>query len=360
MARFVDAKRIIGVFACLGTAAGGALMVRHAAVLRMHAKMPLIAVTLAIVLMIAVLVAPHSFVMSEVQASIPYIEALMLLSLLVLLRVRRDDYLVIVSLASAYVAVTVLMDAAGYYPGVGLRRPGGVLHNRNFAGEFLSLALPCCVIGATTRRLMVLPLVGAALFVTRCRTAWVAAILCLAVVFMLGHGRQRWKRGMAAMLVLTGALSVMIVPFRLKWAERAPYYATARRLVDFSTGSGHLRWKQYAETIHLMQGHWLRGLGAGEWQRYMFARDAALAHNSTPHSDYLRALSDGGVFALVGLVGLFVAASLMAWRHRGTAPEVLGGVLAASVISIADVPLLRPESLVLVTLYIGTLIGKSQ
>jgi hypothetical protein len=263
------------------------------------------------------------------------------------------------ALIGALVAASVLLDAAGLAVVVSRRRPGGLLGNRNFAGEYLALALPAALAVFTRSRRWrwILVAFGGALALTRCRTAWIAASFAVVALVALSPPPLRSRRVLGAALVLAGVLLASVVPTRLAWNEAHPFTSTLSRAVDLEDGSGQLRVRQYVATLGVLdsRGAWLTGLGPGAWQAAVRAQDRAIAKNRVPHSDYLRVLSDAGAPALGGLCILLVAAALAAWQLRRQHPElvVFLGVLALE--ALADAPLFRPEVIVATGAVLATL-----
>jgi O-antigen ligase len=255
------------------------------------------------------------------------------------------------AITGAVVAASVLLDA---FAGIGtspLRRPGGLLGNRNFAAEYLALALPTALVLFTrARRWFVLLLIfGVALALTRCRTAWIAAACASAAVLALSAPDTRRPRALGVALVVAGILLATVLPTRLAWREANPFTATLSRTVELTSGSGELRVRQYEATLRMLDGRhaWWTGVGAGGWQAAVHARDPAAARNGIPHSDYLRVLSDGGVPALAALAVLLLAATVAAWRRRREMPDLAVFVGVLALVALADAPLFRLEVVVI-------------
>ena len=263
--------------------------------------------------------------------------------------------------AGAVVAVAVVLDAEGLPLGDGgdalLRRPRGLLYNRNYAGEYLALVLPVCLTAAASardgRRLArvvhraLVVVVGLALIWTRCRTAWLAAAGGSAMVVLTAARTARPRLARVVALVVAGAALALVVPNRLQWSEAQPFAATARRLLKLKSGSGALRLEQYAATVRLVAAHPVAGLGPGGWQPAIRAGDWRLGVNRNAHSDYLRALADGGPAAAAALLALYGAALVAAWRARRRFAEAPALVLTLATISAADALLYRPEAAIL-------------
>jgi O-antigen ligase len=286
---------------------------------------------------------------------IPYFSGLAVVTLLQAIPPTPSEIRRINILIAAVVVASVLLDAEGLWPWAVGRRPGGCLANRNFAGQMAALTLPSCLIAvANARRRIALALpaaIGLALAWTRCRGAWIAAAIAAGLVSSLVRPGDRRRIAWAVAAACLGALAAGIMPSRLSWQQAAPYRASLSRIFDFQTGSGRFRLEQHIETLKLLKEHALLGLGPGNWQPAMQSVRPALALNHTPHSEYLRALADGGVPALILLVLWMGSLAWLAWKARDNAPDALPVYAALAIISLGDAPLYRPDVVVLACLW---------
>jgi hypothetical protein len=258
-------------------------------------------------------------------------------------RLRYRDLQVTLTILASILSVSMLLDAEGWWPIYNIRTPAGLLHNRNFAAEYLAILLPICMSIATGRRRVLLLLLGVALAWTRCRTAWLAGASSV-VLFVITSGTERRREAVVAALTLVAAVGLaLVIPNRLHWREAQPYAATAGRLLDVENGSGAIRLQQHLQTPAVMKDHWLGGLGPGNWQRLMARRGGQLAINRIPHSEYLRALADGGLAALAALLFVLACAAHIAWTRRRNMPDALPFVVALCMIGVADAPFHRLE-----------------
>lgn len=265
----------------------------------------------------------------------------------------------VVAIAGAIVVVSVLLDAFGLLVWWTTRRPGGVLCNRNFAGEYIALALPAALVAFTRNRrgLIVLVLFGLALALTRCRTAWIVVVLAAPAIVALSPVPARKLRVFGAAAVLVGALLAAAIPTNLEWTEESPYSATLSRTLNLKTGSGAIRLMQHEVTLRTLDARdalWT-GFGAGRWQAEVQVVDRRAARNRIPHSDYLRTLADAGIPALVALWAMLGAAGLIAWRRRADSPDGFVFVAVLAVTAVADSPLFRTEVVVIAAAVLGTL-----
>jgi hypothetical protein len=263
--------------------------------------------------------------------------------------VRRANLAIVI--AALLVAGSVLLDAEGILQHVvwqsrwaGRHRPGGLLGNRNAAGQYLAIALPVALatLGRHSCRWL-LPLFGLAIAMTRCRTAWIAGGVAMVVWLVLVPVAIRRAQILASALVLGGFFAAAVVPVRLQWREAEPMAATAGRLLDLGSGSGALRLRQYAEGGSLLAAHWF-GMGADQWNPTVRGDDPELAKNSIPSSDYLRFACDGGLPALAAFLTFLGAAMVAAWRRRCEIPQALPFWLTLALICLVDAELYRLET----------------
>jgi len=285
----------------------------------------------------------------------PYLLAALVFVVVRTLRPSVGELAWVITGASLVVTATVMLDAAGRWhdgPLESLRRPHGLLFNRNYAGEYLALTLAFALpaLARPRARWLLVP-IAFALVWTRCRTAWIAAPLTGVCLLLCSPHAQRRALATALATLCLAMLLAAVVPTRLQWREHDPYRATAARLVDLRSGSGALRVRQYRETLELVRGRLLVGLGPGRWQENIARRDATLAINRNPHSDYLRALADGGLPSVAGLCLLLAFAGAAA---RRVDPRATTLVVVFSFMACADCPLYRIETFTLAAAVLGT------
>ena len=285
----------------------------------------------------------HHLDRQSLAALLPYLT----LTLAVALALRVSPSAADASLAAATVAliiaVSVLFDAESAERARLMRAPGGLLGNRNVAGQLLALAtalsFPCFAQRRQWRPLLVI--IAAALTLTRCRTAWLALVAAAIAALLLSPSKRRSAANGA--WLAAGVIFAALMPTRLHWRDAHPLAATGARLLSLRDGSGALRVAQHRLVFHNL-GDWLRGWAPGSWHRVAGAVAPELARNYVPSSDYLRVLCDGGLPALLGLMLFYVA--LWRWLESSRRPFVL----ALALTSLGDVPLLRIECMGLVAL----------
>lgn len=240
------------------------------------------------------------------------------------------------------------------------RAPGGTFGNRNFVAHLAAIGVPLLVYsglrarGALGTILSALGLVATsgALVMSRSRGAWLGMAASL-VPLALGiwrassypeRGPKLTRLVLLALGVAAGAAGALTLPNTLDWKSDNPYLDSAKGLVDYKSGSGQGRLKQWTNSVHMTMAHPLLGVGTGNWPvsypRYAPEGDPSLVDggltaNPWPSSDWVAVLSERGVpaFAAFGLTML----GLLLWAHRAVyrgarADEALaGGVLGATI-----------------------------
>jgi O-antigen ligase len=280
------------------------------------------------------------------RAVLPHALLVLLAALLGLTRPTLEGTRRLATAAVGVAAVSVLLDAVLGGSPVGGKRPQGLFVGRDGAAEYLAVLVPLVLVQARrhTWARLVLPVAGYALLVSRCRAAWLSVLVAVAVLLLLVQRRRPGLLGPLALLV-AGAGLAAVLPSRLRWSEPSPYAASARRLVDLGAGSGAWRLAQYRTLPSLLGERWLLGLGPGRWRAAMERVDPLQTVEESPHSDYLREWADGGLAALVGLVGLLALGLGRSFRARSQAPDLPAALLAVGLISLADAAWSRPEHL---------------
>ena len=265
-------------------------------------------------------------------------------------------------------AVAVLFDAEGFMHRAP-QRPGGFLASRNFAGQYLALALPSLLVWGWriegTRRhgwrvflCAVALLLGVALILTRSRTAWIGAGVGTVIVMVLACGsRQRMFLPLA--FVMTGALVGAFLPTKLVWKDSHPYWTSARRVFDISSGSGAFRRDQYRDTFRIAAEHPVLGVGPAGWSKAIKAVNPEPQHhiNQFPNSDYLRFLCEGGLVALALFLGVAATFLHRAWKLRVEQPQILATLIALALICASDAVFVRPESSALMCTLLAALVN---
>jgi putative inorganic carbon (hco3(-)) transporter len=215
---------------------------------------------------------------------------------------RRRQLLDLAALAVVLLAATVILDALGFNCGLSVTRPAGTLGDRNSAAHFLALGIPLLFLQAfetgSARRhrlaLASLVFVGAALLLTRSRAAWLAVLSgTLLIVILLGLTPRRFHpsltttRLMRAMAALVAGLILgLCIPTQLRWKAAHPYMESFENLTESNTGSGRARLNQYHDSLLMLIGHKMLGVGPGNWKILYKASAGELTKHDPQHSSF--------------------------------------------------------------------------
>ena len=294
-----------------------------------------------------------------------------------------------VALATVVVALTSLAQAYGFDSEwfTLARSPGGTLGNRNFIAHVVAIGLPITLWCTLTARGSITALAGslsiailsATLVLSRSRAAWLAVatfVIVTSIPFFVS--RKYWKEthvggrfARALLAAFLGGTIAIVIPNTLEWTSDSPYLDSARKVVDYSSGSGQGRIAQYQNSLKIVKADPIFGAGPGNWPvRYpKFAprSDKSLAENGMtanpwPSSDWVAFASERGAVAAVALLGFFALlffGSLRRWRELRSYDAVLlrlalaATVVATMVVSFFDAVLLLPAPAFLVWMTIG-------
>lgn len=283
---------------------------------------------------------------------------------------RREREVTRILAASAMLAaLTSLAQAYGLTLDVFAlnRAPGGTLGNRNFIAHAAAIALPAILWLAATARSSVrmvvavgaVPIVTAALVLSRTRAAWLALAIWLVILVPLSwRGRAviaaamppgRWR--LLAGALAAGILLAVVLPNTLDWRSDSPYLDSVRDVVNYREGSGAGRVRQYQNSLRMARANPILGVGPGNWAAeypaFASRNDPSLieatgmAANPWPSSDWVAAASERGAPGLLAL-GAFVLLLLVhAWRGWSdsvfSSRERLGALAGGSVVFIASI-----------------------
>jgi O-antigen ligase len=297
--------------------------------------------------------------------------------------------LVAASAATVIVAGTSLAQAYGveteYFTLA--RAPGGTLGNRNFIAHIVAIGLPITLWCTVAAKRSISALIGslavavliATLVLSRSRAAWLATIafvVLTAIPFLAA--RKYWKDtpagGRLARILLAaflGGTVAVIIPNTLDWNSDSPYLDSARKVVDYSSGSGRGRVAQYRNSLKIVKADPLLGAGPGNWPvkypKYAPGGDKSLAEsgmtaNPWPSSDWVAFVSERGAIATVCLLAVFALlffGALRKWKDLIGYDAVLlrialaGTVVTTVVVSAFDAVLLLPAPAFLVWMIFG-------
>lgn len=298
-------------------------------------------------------------------------------------------------------AATVLAAATGLAQVYGVRSdlfsinraPGGTFGNRNFVAHICAMGLPVLLYCVFTARRFATEMawtigmaaVAGMLFLSRTRAAWLAvaatmAILVLTLLIMRGRGQSFEIGGRIGRLGIASVIGVLLavaLPNRLNWRSDSPYLDSAKGLVDYSSGSGRGRLKQYTNSVRMTMAHPVLGVGPGNWpvEYVRFAKDGdpslaadGMTANPWPSSDLVAVLSERGpvgfVLFLAPFALLFIGAFLNV-RLLSDADAVhrrlclVGTVTATMAVSAFDAVLLLPAPAMLAWTVLGASSGES-
>ena len=300
----------------------------------------------------------------------------------------------VAALATVMVALTSLAQAYGVDSEflTIARAPGGTLGNRNFIAHAVAIGLPVTVWWTITARKPVAALIGsigigllaATLVMSRSRAAWLAVAATLVVflgllVLSLKYVDRKLVGGRLARIALTTGLGVIlaiVLPNSLNWNSDSPYLDSARKMVDYSSGSGRGRVAQYKNTLKMAKANPIFGVAPGNWPvryvKYAPANDKSLSQsgmtaNPWPSSDWMAFISERGLIGALLLLAVFASLflrSLRRWRDHPDGDTVLMQVMAAATITAAmitsafDAVLLLAAPAFLIWLVLGVSTGE--
>ena len=298
------------------------------------------------------------------------------------------------ALATILVALTSLAQAYGFETEYFTlaRAPGGTLGNRNFIAHAVAIGFPVTVWWTITTRRPTAALVGsmgvallaATLVLSRSRAAWLAVAITLLVflgllLLSLRYVDRKRIGGRLARIALTSAIGGMlaiVIPNELNWNSESPYLDSAKKMVDYSSGSGRGRVAQYRNTLRMAAANPVFGVAPGNWPvryvRHAPAGDKSLIENGMtanpwPSSDWMALISERGFLGALLLLGVFASLflrSLRRWKDHPDDDTILMQVMAASTIVAAmvtsafDAVLLLPASAFLTWLVLGVATGE--
>jgi hypothetical protein len=298
-------------------------------------------------------------------------------------RARIQGAVVVVALLLASLVVAEALGARWPWQ-TELARPQATVGNRNQLAGFLTiaviLAVARCFGAAASRWSTALIPLTTALVITRCRSAWLAAIVALVVGGVLFAARElaagrRLAVDLRRVAVVGACLAAGVtlasaVPWpALRWREAAPLRSSLQRIADVSEGTGKERVDEYKVALALLSDSPWLGAGPGRWaaasagKMHLIGRHAPpLIGNATPKSDFARIAAETGVAGLFAAMAFISALAAPAWRRwwrsDDSKPESAAAFCALSgalIHALADVPLYHPATVVLLAGLAGSL-----
>jgi O-antigen ligase len=161
-------------------------------------------------------------------------------------------------------------------------------------------------------------MIVAGIFLTFSRAGWVATVVGLFALLLMGESRLRfgWPR-IAVVLVLLGGIAVMfwkVNPIQdyLSKTVKIDERSQAITLKDPTLGGRTVMWKG---TVNMIRDNPLWGTGPGSWQWiYQFYKDPALpSRPDYTHNDFLNLASDYGLVGFLIMAAFFVGFYRHAW-----------------------------------------------
>ncbi|HVT38803.1 MAG TPA: O-antigen ligase family protein, partial [Gemmatimonadaceae bacterium] len=223
-----------------------------------------------------------------------------------------------------------------------------------------------------------------ALVLSRTRAAWLALFVSAGAALLVAvrgpalidvPGAKR-RLATAIMAAAAAIALALVVPNALDWRSDSPYLESVVGVVNYREGSGRGRVMQYGNTAKMALAHPVLGVGPGNWPvaypRYAPADDPSLVEgagmtaNPWPSSDWMAALSERGVPALIALAGamLWLLGGALAVRYDSSqpAPVRLAVVAGGAALGLAmvegafDAVLLLPTPTLIVWAVAGALL----
>jgi O-antigen ligase len=218
-----------------------------------------------------------------------------------------------------------------------------------------------------------------ALILSRSRAAWLASLVFLGVgIVLLAASRRYWRGGhvggrlaRSLLAIAIGGLIAVALPNDLDWNSNSPYLDSAKKVVDYSSGSGKGRIAQYQNSLDMSLSDPVFGAGPGNWPvRYpKFAPggdkslvSSGMTANPWPSSDWVAFVSERGIVGALTLAAVFAVIffrALRGWKEHERSEMVLlsiavaGTVVSTMVVSAFDAVLLLPAPAFLAWMILG-------
>jgi O-Antigen ligase len=228
-------------------------------------------------------------------------------------------------------------------------RPAGALPDPIGLGQVLALCIPMMVALAVALRrwqgaIAVLggtALASVALLLSFSRMSMVGAAIGLVVTMLLLPRRALLRRGgaVAAMVVFATVLALSLGGKSLSQRIDSIFHPTASHV---STASGDLTREQiWHAAIKTAEANLLAGVGLGNVARHLPRYGVPSNPASHAHDTYLQFFAEGGVLALLGLLGLLGAAVVDLFRgfasNRIWVAGAAGSLVATMLAWVTDV-----------------------
>jgi O-antigen ligase len=278
----------------------------------------------------------------------------------------------------------VLLQSKGVaiFDGENMYKVNATFGHKNLLSSFLFLCLPMYVIqyAATTKLswktvlvIFGILLIGV-LLALQTRAVLLAMVVCAFAALMLlvfGFSKQltRWQKRLGIVTVLASLILTAVLMYgyrdKLNLLTRTESFKERKNLWD--------------NTLQMIEGHPIAGVGAGNWQIYMprygmqkfyevnYTISEGLTNFQRPHNDYLWVWAETGIFGLLCYAGVWLLALVFSYRLL-TEEKLLSvkigyamlflQVLGFMVISAVDFPLERIEHPVWMMMTLGLIAAK--
>jgi O-antigen ligase len=261
------------------------------------------------------------------------------------------------ALAVVLAAVTSLLQAYGVWIDLFShnRAPGGTLGNRNFVAHAAAFGMPLVFLSALRGNVVSLigvPVVTAALVLTRSRAAWLAFAASMGVVLVamlfapaLRRSGKTWGKFLVIVALIGGGVAAaLLIPNALKWRSDNPYLESVQGVVNYQEGSGRGRLIQYRRSLMMAARNPLFGVGPGNWgveypdhapanDPSIDTSEAGMTFNPWPSSDWVAFIAERGFLAAIALGAAFVLLALRALRRLVAAQEVDNALVSMTLIA---------------------------
>ena len=159
--------------------------------------------------------------------------------------------------------------------------------------------------------IIAIALLGWCLLLTKSRTAWAGtAVSGISLIFAFGRfklDRPRILAGVVGLATLAALIGILI-----------RFGGLDRQVLTEAPKSLQYRLQYWTATVPMIRDHWLFGVGPGQfrWNYLIYKLPEASEEIADPHNLFLDVAANGGITALIGLVGLLL---LVAFRPQAGA-----------------------------------------
>ena len=263
--------------------------------------------------------------------------------------------------------------------------PSATFSNKNLMAHFLVIVWPatiycyiCCRNDLLRLGIILgVVLIWTAIFYSFSRGAWLALLLQITLLFItlailrwLPH-RQQCKHFIIGCTVLWALCNADVQnPRNAVQQVGAELQTIATELQN--SGQDSVRIAIWSNTLHMIKGHWLWGVGINNWSIiYPLYHQSAMVDNSVnrhsqhkyAHNDYLQLLAELGVvgYMLILIVIYYVLQALVElWRSKKALALSASCVLVGTaVIALFSFPLNRLNTLYFVIIWVAIIFSQS-